>query len=90
MRSNNNYEKGHSSPMMSLAIMMIVGILGYLAFDSMNPGDPSSTSLHDMLTTWLGWPWWAKGLSIIGPIAMLVISSRMDSSSGFGKLPPDE
>lgn len=90
MTYSRNYEKGHTSPMLTLAILVILGIFAYLGFDSMNPDDPAATSLNDMLTTWLGWSWWAKGLSIIAPVAMLVIGSKMDSASGFGKPPADE
>jgi len=64
-----------------------MGILAFLAFDSMNQDSPSTMSIHAMYTTWLNWAWWAKGLSIVSPIAALVIGSRLDNASGFGKLP---
>ncbi len=60
---------------------------GDLAFDSMNPDDPSTLSIYSMYTTWLSWSLWARGLSIVSPIALLLIGSRFDNSSRFGKLP---
>ena len=86
MRSNNKYEQGHIKPFMTLALLIIMGLLAYLAFDSMNPDDPSTMSMHSMYITWLSWSLWAKGLSIVGPIALLLIGSRFDDTSRFGKL----
>ena len=88
-KSNLNKEHGHSSLMLTLAIVIIMGLLGYLAFDSMRPEDPSTMSITNMFATWLGWSWWAKGLSIGVPIILLLIGSKLDRLSAFTKLYDD-
>lgn len=87
MRPNNKYEQGNTNPMITLAILISMGIFAYLAVDSMNSDDPSTWSLY---STWLGWSWWAKGLSIVGPIILLLIGSNLDNASRFGNLPSDD
>ncbi len=90
MRSNYRDEQGSTNPVLTLAILLSMGILAYLVVDASNPNDPATMSLSSIYTTWLGWSWWAKGLSVIGPVAMLLIGSKLDSHSGFTKLPTDD
>jgi len=87
MNEKNKFEQGHTNPLTTLAILISMGIVAYLGFDSMDSNDPESWSI---LETWLAWSWWAKGLSIVVPIALLMVGSRLDDASGFGKLPSDE
>jgi len=87
MGSGEKYERGHTAPFMTLNIFVIIAILAYLGFDSMNPENPSTGSIY---TTWLGWPWWARVLSIAFPVALLLVGSRLDNASRIGKLPPQQ
>ncbi len=90
MTADKKYEQGSTSPFLTLAILIILGTLAYLTFDAINPADPSTMSISFILSTWLDWSWWAKGLSVIGPIVLFMAGSKLDSPSGFGKLPSDE
>lgn len=87
---DNRYEQGHTSPMTTLAIFIILGIFLYLGVDTFDPDDPSSMTLGAVIDTWLGWSWWAKLLSTLGPVLLFFGGSALDSASRFTKLPPDE
>jgi len=83
-------ETGHASPFLTLAILLIMGTLGYLAFDSLNPAAPSELSISSMLRAWTEWSWWAQGLSVLGPIVLVLMGTKLDKAVGLSKLPPDE
>lgn len=76
MRANETNERGHVDVGVTLAICIILGGIAWLSVKS--EGHP--------LALWLSWPWWAKGLSIVGPIAILVGGRIFENSRGWTKL----
>ena len=76
MRPNRHNERGHVDVGVTLAICIILGGVAWLSIKS--KGAP--------FALWLSWPWWAKGLSIVGPIAILLGGRMFENSSGWTNL----
>ena len=72
----NLYQRGHIELGVTLAIIIIMGMVAYL--EIISEGEP--------VAMWLGWPWWAKALSIIVPIALLLIGRIFENSRQWPKL----
>lgn len=59
----------------TLAIFIIMGIFAYLI----------AISEGEFVAMWLGWPWWAELLSIIGPIVLLLIGRLLENARQWPK-----
>ncbi len=73
-------QRGHIELGITLAIWIILGAIAYLSYVS--EGEP--------FEMWFSWLWWAKGLSIVGIIAILLIGRIFENSRQWPKLPPDD
>jgi len=76
MSSNKRNEWGHVELGFTIALLIIIGFIGWVVFHS--KGNP--------VEMWRSWPWWAKGLSIIGPIAVLLIGGQFERARKWLKL----
>ncbi len=76
MRPNKHNERGHVELGLTLALFVIMGFIGWMVFKS--GGKP--------IALWLSWPWWAKVLSIVGPIFILLIGQIFENSRQWPKL----
>lgn len=79
MKPNSGNEHGHIDLGVTLTIFIIIGGYAYLAYVSNTPGETP-------YITWLSWPWWGKGLSIIIPIALFLIGRVFEDSRKWPKL----
>ena len=76
MRSNKRNELGHVEIGFTIGLFIVMGFIGWMVFSS--KGDP--------VAMWRSWPWWAKGLSIVGPIAVLLIGRQFENIRKWPKL----
>lgn len=76
MKLNKHNEQGHVDIGVTLAIWIILGGIAWLVFKS--KGEP--------LAMWLSWPWWAKVVSIAGPIVILFGGNIFENTRKWPKV----
>ena len=67
---------GHIEIGYTLAVWVI--LIGFFAMNYFADGEP--------LEMWLGWPWWGKALSIVGPVVIFILGGLFERSREWRKL----
>jgi hypothetical protein len=71
--------RGSTSPGLTMLIMVIVGLVGWMAY----------TGEGDALAVWMSWPWWGKALTI-GMLVLLFAGNGLWGMFDWPKRPPEE
>ena len=67
---------GHIEIGYTLSIWVI--LIACFALNYLSDGEP--------LAMWLGWPWWGKALSIVGPVVVVLLGGAFEKSREWRKL----